>query len=113
MADDAVAATSGIHLSLAVTTRAGVAIAQGEPEQADRDAHDALATAASRTCLLEESFDEGQCGVGDVGPAVVEDQGVAAAVDLDVLGGFGVLELLLVAAVGECPGGRWCRWCPR
>ncbi len=45
-ADEAVAATSGFHLSLALTTRAGVAIAQGEPEQADRDAHDALATAA-------------------------------------------------------------------
>jgi DNA-binding CsgD family transcriptional regulator len=47
LADDAVAATSGFHLSLALTTRAGVAIAQGEPEQAGRDAHDALATAAS------------------------------------------------------------------
>ena len=47
LADDAVAATSGFHLSLALTTRAGVAIAQGEPEQADRDAHDALATATS------------------------------------------------------------------
>jgi DNA-binding CsgD family transcriptional regulator len=47
LADDAVAATSGFHLSLALTTRAGVAIAQGEPEHADRDAHDALATAAS------------------------------------------------------------------
>jgi predicted ATPase/class 3 adenylate cyclase/DNA-binding CsgD family transcriptional regulator len=47
LADDAVAATSGLHLSLALTTRAGVAIFQGEPEQADRDAHDALATAAS------------------------------------------------------------------
>jgi DNA-binding CsgD family transcriptional regulator len=47
LADDAVAATSGLHLSLALTTRAGVAIAQGEPEQAARDAHDALATATS------------------------------------------------------------------
>jgi predicted ATPase/class 3 adenylate cyclase/DNA-binding CsgD family transcriptional regulator len=47
LADDAVAVTSGFHLSLALTTRAGVAIAQGEPEQAGRDAHDALATAAS------------------------------------------------------------------
>ncbi|MDT5195817.1 MAG: hypothetical protein QOH20_2571, partial [Mycobacterium sp.] len=47
LADDAVAATSGFHLSLALTTRAGVAIAQGEPEQAARDAHDALATATS------------------------------------------------------------------
>jgi len=47
LADDAVAVNSGFHLPLALTTRAGVAIAQGEPEQADRDAHDALATAAS------------------------------------------------------------------
>jgi DNA-binding CsgD family transcriptional regulator len=47
VADEAVEATSGFHLSLALTTRAGVAIMQGEPEQADRDAHDALATAAS------------------------------------------------------------------
>ncbi|MCV7170768.1 LuxR family transcriptional regulator [Mycobacterium manitobense] len=46
LADDAVAATSGFHLSLALTTRAGVAIVQGDPEQAGRDAHDALATAA-------------------------------------------------------------------
>ena len=30
----------------ALTTRARVAIAQGEPEQAERDAHDALARAA-------------------------------------------------------------------
>jgi DNA-binding CsgD family transcriptional regulator len=47
LADDAVAATSGIHLSLALTTRAGVAIVQGEPEQAGRDVHEALATATS------------------------------------------------------------------
>jgi predicted ATPase/class 3 adenylate cyclase/DNA-binding CsgD family transcriptional regulator len=47
LADDAVAATSGFHLSLALTTRAGVALAQGEPEQAGRDAHDALVSAAS------------------------------------------------------------------
>jgi DNA-binding CsgD family transcriptional regulator len=46
-ANDTVAATTGLHLSLALTTRAGVAIAQGEPEQADRDAHDALAIVAS------------------------------------------------------------------
>jgi DNA-binding CsgD family transcriptional regulator len=43
----AVAVTSGFHLSLALTTRAGVAITLGEPEQAGRDAHDALATAVS------------------------------------------------------------------
>ena len=46
-ADDAVAATSGWHLAVALTTRARVAIAQGEPEQADRDAHKALAVIAS------------------------------------------------------------------
>jgi DNA-binding CsgD family transcriptional regulator len=47
LADDAVAATRGFHLSLALTTRAGVAIVQGEPEQAGRDAHDALTAAAT------------------------------------------------------------------
>ena len=46
---------SGLHLSLALTTRAGVAIAQGEPEQADRDAHDALATAASTRAYGQRS----------------------------------------------------------
>jgi DNA-binding CsgD family transcriptional regulator len=45
-ADDAVAATSGWHHSLALMTRARVAIAQSESEQAYRDAHDALAIAA-------------------------------------------------------------------
>ena len=45
-ADDAVASTTGWHLSFALTTRALVAVFQGEPEQADRDAHDALAIAA-------------------------------------------------------------------
>jgi predicted ATPase/class 3 adenylate cyclase/DNA-binding CsgD family transcriptional regulator len=45
-ADDAVAATAGWHLSLALTTRALVTIFQAEPEQADRDAHDALAIVA-------------------------------------------------------------------
>ncbi len=45
LADDAVAATSGWHQSMALTTRAGVATVQGEPEQAERDAHDSLANA--------------------------------------------------------------------
>lgn len=44
-AADAVAATRGFHQALALTTRAGVAIAEGEPEQAYRDAHEALAIA--------------------------------------------------------------------
>jgi predicted ATPase len=42
-AEDAVTATAGWYLAMALTTRACVAIAQGDPEQAERDAHDALA----------------------------------------------------------------------
>jgi DNA-binding CsgD family transcriptional regulator len=45
-ADEVVSTTTGWWLMLALTTRARVAIAQGEPEQAECDAHDALATAA-------------------------------------------------------------------
>jgi predicted ATPase/class 3 adenylate cyclase/DNA-binding CsgD family transcriptional regulator len=45
--DDAVATTTGFRLMLALTNRARVAIADGDPEQADRNAHDALAIAAS------------------------------------------------------------------
>jgi predicted ATPase/class 3 adenylate cyclase/DNA-binding CsgD family transcriptional regulator len=56
-ADDAVATTSGFWLMLALTTRARVAIAQGQLEQAERDAHDALTMAAS----LQE-----QLGIPDV-----------------------------------------------
>ena len=44
-ADEAVSTTTGFYLLRALTTRARVAIAQGEPEQAGRDAHDALARA--------------------------------------------------------------------
>ena len=46
-ADEAVTmATGGVYRSQALTTRARVAIAQGEAEQGERDAHDALAGAA-------------------------------------------------------------------
>jgi DNA-binding CsgD family transcriptional regulator len=45
-ADEAVSTTTGFYLLRALTTRARVAIAQGEPDQAERDAHDALARAA-------------------------------------------------------------------
>jgi predicted ATPase/class 3 adenylate cyclase/DNA-binding CsgD family transcriptional regulator len=45
-ADDAVSTARGWWHMLALTTRARVAIARGEPEQAERDAHDALANAA-------------------------------------------------------------------
>lgn len=45
-ADDAAAMATGSWLMWALTTRARVAIAQGEPDEAERDAHDALAGAA-------------------------------------------------------------------
>ncbi len=45
-ADDSVAATRGHNLAVALITRARVANMQGEPEQAERDAHDALVSAA-------------------------------------------------------------------
>jgi predicted ATPase/class 3 adenylate cyclase/DNA-binding CsgD family transcriptional regulator len=51
-ADDAATTTTGWWLMLALTTRARVAIAQGDPEQAERDAHDALAIAASLQAYL-------------------------------------------------------------
>ena len=51
-ADDAVTTTTGCHLMAALVTRARVAIAQGEPEQAERDAHDALAIAAELKAYL-------------------------------------------------------------
>jgi DNA-binding CsgD family transcriptional regulator len=51
-ADDAVSTTTGTSLSYALTARARVAIAQGEPDQAERDAHDALARAAEVEAYL-------------------------------------------------------------
>jgi len=46
-ADEAVAATTGAHLAQSLVARAIVATFQGEHEQADRDARDALAILAS------------------------------------------------------------------
>jgi predicted ATPase/class 3 adenylate cyclase/DNA-binding CsgD family transcriptional regulator len=51
-ADEAVSTTTGSWLMLALTTRTRVAIAQGEPEQAEHDAHHALAVAASMQAYL-------------------------------------------------------------
>jgi DNA-binding CsgD family transcriptional regulator len=51
-ADEAVAATTGWYRAVALTTRARVAVAQGEPEQAERDGHDALACAAEVKAYL-------------------------------------------------------------
>ena len=45
-ADEAVSTTTGWYSALAQTIRARVAIAQGEPKQAESDAHQALACAA-------------------------------------------------------------------
>jgi hypothetical protein len=45
-ADDAVSTTTGWWHMLALTTGARVAVAQGEPEQAERDLHDALVCGA-------------------------------------------------------------------
>jgi predicted ATPase/class 3 adenylate cyclase/DNA-binding CsgD family transcriptional regulator len=53
VADDAVSTATGWWLVTALTTRAKVAIAQGEPEQAERDAHDALARAADIQAYAE------------------------------------------------------------
>jgi DNA-binding CsgD family transcriptional regulator len=51
-ADDAVLTTRGVYLTEALATRARVAIAQGEPEQGERDGHDALARAAELEAYL-------------------------------------------------------------
>jgi predicted ATPase/class 3 adenylate cyclase/DNA-binding CsgD family transcriptional regulator len=47
VADEAVSKATGWYLMVALTTRAQVAIAQSEPDLAERDAHDALAIAAN------------------------------------------------------------------
>jgi DNA-binding CsgD family transcriptional regulator len=51
-ADQEVAASAGWHLARALTTRARIAIAKGEAEQAERDAHKALTCAAERQAHL-------------------------------------------------------------
>jgi len=68
-ADDAVSTTAGWHHLLALTTRARVEIAQGEPDEAERDLHDALMCGVdiqARTgvadileCLADLSADRG------------------------------------------------------
>ncbi len=51
-AGEAITMATGFALSRVVTTRARIAIAQGEPEQAERDAYDALAGAADVEAYL-------------------------------------------------------------
>jgi len=53
-ADDAVSATKGLWLALALTGRARVLMAQGEPKRAETDAYDALtrgAASEAHTCV--------------------------------------------------------------
>jgi ATP/maltotriose-dependent transcriptional regulator MalT len=70
-ADDTVAAVPGWQQAVALTARAFVALAQGEPEQAERDAHESL-TFAARTqgylrtddtleCLARLAAADGNC----------------------------------------------------
>src|SRR5208283_3220486 len=51
-ADEAVTMGTGYYLSAALLGRAKVAIAQDQPEQGERDAHDALACAAELEAYL-------------------------------------------------------------
>lgn len=51
-ADQEVAASAGWHLARALTTRARISIAKSEPDQAERDAHKALACAAEYAAHL-------------------------------------------------------------
>ena len=46
----------GCHLMVALTARARVALAQGEPDQAERDAHDALVIAAAHRWILVSRY---------------------------------------------------------
>jgi ATP/maltotriose-dependent transcriptional regulator MalT len=70
-ADDTVAVVPGWQQAVALTARAFVALAQGEPEQAERDAHESL-TLAARTqgylrtddtleCLARLAAADGNC----------------------------------------------------
>jgi predicted ATPase/class 3 adenylate cyclase/DNA-binding CsgD family transcriptional regulator len=51
-ADEGVASSAGVSLTTALWTRAVVAIAEDEPEQAERDAHDALVIATGINAYL-------------------------------------------------------------
>jgi predicted ATPase/class 3 adenylate cyclase/DNA-binding CsgD family transcriptional regulator len=51
-AEEAVTGTTGYYRSVALLARARVAIAQGEPEQGERDVHDALGCAADTQAYL-------------------------------------------------------------
>lgn len=51
--DDAVQSMTGHHLAMALATRARIAVAEGKREEAERDAHKALACAAESGAHLD------------------------------------------------------------
>ncbi len=67
-ADEAVSTSVGCHLAMALSSRARIAKAQGEPEQAERDAREALALAAEVDAHLITA-DALECLAGLVGSA--------------------------------------------
>jgi predicted ATPase/class 3 adenylate cyclase/DNA-binding CsgD family transcriptional regulator len=67
-ADEAVATAAGWYSMWALTTRARVAVAQGQPEQGERDAHAALACAAQLDAYLG-SAENLECLAGLAGDA--------------------------------------------
>ena len=72
-ADDAIAASSGWNLASALTTRARIAIAEGDPERAEQDAHDAIACSASvGACLGVANLLELLAGLAAAGGSHLE-----------------------------------------
>ena len=67
-ADDAVSVAVGCHLAMALSARARVAAAEGEPELAERDAREALGVAAETDAHLITA-DALECLAGLVGDA--------------------------------------------
>jgi DNA-binding CsgD family transcriptional regulator/tetratricopeptide (TPR) repeat protein len=67
-AEELVGIASGCHLAVALSSRARVAAAEGEPEQAERDAREALAVAAATDAHLITA-DALECLAGLVGDA--------------------------------------------
>jgi predicted ATPase/class 3 adenylate cyclase/DNA-binding CsgD family transcriptional regulator len=87
-AEEAVSTTTGWYLASALTVRARVAIAQGEPEEAERDAHDALGCAAEVEAYLGSS-DTLECLAAQAGDAGSHREaarlfGAAAAIRLRI-----------------------------
>jgi predicted ATPase/class 3 adenylate cyclase/DNA-binding NarL/FixJ family response regulator len=104
-ADDAVSVAVGCHRAMALSARARVAAAEGEPEQAERDAREALAVAAEVDAHLITA-DALECLAGLVGNAASHREaarlyGAAEAVRKDTGAvRFKIFEDGYAAAVG-------------